>query len=178
VEYQTWASDYIKIANTYNNEVWSLEWPLETAAGEYYYLLEAASTYPSHWHQGFSQFILKNDPNFWNKYRKIRSPGIPSDWWLPSVDSWPLYTWAWGYNIRFPGRDMTSNQKVHALSWFLTDIAPETSPWDYFSLSWTVSGNSNNMPLSANKRCSPGIAWAVENNPPDFLYTWCIYFLD
>lgn len=179
VEYQTWASDYIKIANTYNNEVWSLEWPLETATGEYYYLHEVASTYPSHWHQNFSQFILKNNPNFWNKLRKMRSPSIPSDYWMPYIDSWPLYTWEWVYNIRFPGRDMTSNIKVHAISWAILWIAPEVNVWDYFALSWSVSSNSNtNMSMEANKRCSPGIAWQVENTPPEFVYTMCIYFLD
>ena len=34
-----------------------------------------------------------NNPNFWNKLRKMRSPSIPSDYWMPYIDSWPLYTW-------------------------------------------------------------------------------------
>ncbi len=177
VEYQTWWAEIVQLAKNYNNEIWALEWPFETSAGEYYYAATGADIAgPSRWHQGFSDYITKNNPSIWSKMDKLN----PVWYSTINIDSWPLNTY-WSQSpffFNFPGRDMTSNIKVHAVSWFMYGIAPEMAVWERIYLSGTVSGNSNNMPLSANKRCSPGIAMYVENTPPSFVYTWCMYFLD
>jgi prepilin-type N-terminal cleavage/methylation domain-containing protein len=172
VEYQTWWAEIVQLAKNYNKEIWALEWPFETSAGEYYYAATGADiANPSRWHQGFSDYITKNNPSIWSKMDKLNPV------WHSSInaDSWTLYNWKLIFGLTFPWRDMTSSVKSHSVSWYMWGIAPEMWDGESLFLSWSI--DANNMPTSANKRCSPGIAWGIENNPGLF-YTQCIYFLD
>lgn len=169
VEYQNLASELIKTAKMYNNEVGYISNPGEGPTGDYAYTL-CEIPWCDPWYElvDFSAYITKNNPSIWRKEAKL------IDWWpwwrVISYQSVHLPTYQ-SYWYTIPGRDMTSNQKVGMIIWFLLWYSEDLSIWQSLQISW------NNMPVAANKKCSPWFALLIENDPP-FVRIHCGYLLD